>query len=751
MTVDVLKRNGVAAAGLLAIGYVPFVLSGTQLASLTTVIAYAIALLSLNLLQGYAGQISLGQAAFVGTGAFLTLQLAGRGWPPVLAIPAAAFGVAAISAMVGLPSLRIKGLAVAIATLVYGIAAEKFLFNQGWFTGSDKGLFLSAPFEHRDLYNTYLLALGFVVVIVLLDRQLRDSRLGRAFIVTRDGEERAVAFGVEPGLSKLQAYAMSGYLAGISGGLLVVLSGLVSGPDFGFLASLEFLAFAVLGGVGSRIGVMVSAVVLVGLPEFFPPPDPRLAPLAGGLLLILVILFLPEGFGGVARRVGRWWRAQDYRLRVPAVGLGILLAASIVVVHHGVRTSTTDTVSSEQDGSEVSEQVERTPEYDGSGPLGMALGSLLLVGLAYAFLAPRQSRVEVQADAEGALATGEDAAVRAKQAAHNATILRDVPRPLSLRMPTRVMFEATNVGVRFGGVQALQAISLEVRQGEIVGLIGANGAGKSTFYNVVSGFVTPESGSSLKYKGRELLTSPASTRTAWGIARTFQHMGLVRAQTVEDNVLLAQHWLADYDDWLGVMKGGGSVRTEAELRERARLALEIFGLEQHLHDELGSLSYGTMRMVELASAVASGSDLLFFDEASAGLAPTEAHALADRFLALREELGLSLVVIEHHVPLIARVCDYVYCLASGRQLAEGEPASVQSHPDVVAEFLGRSTIGTDGAAAAAPATTPSAASPAPVAAKAPARKAPARKAAAKKSVAKKSVAKKTVASRKASS
>jgi branched-chain amino acid transport system ATP-binding protein len=102
-------------------------------------------------------------------------------------------------------------------------------------------------------------------------------------------------------------------------------------------------------------------------------------------------------------------------------------------------------------------------------------------------------------------------------------------------------------------------------------------------------------------------------------------------------------------------------------------------------------------MVELASAVASGADLLFFDEASAGLGPDEAQALGDRFHALRDELGLTLVVIEHHVPLIARTCDYVYCLASGRLLAEGEPAAVQRDPEVIAEFLGRSSI-------AAPAT-----------------------------------------------
>ncbi len=671
-----LRRNGIAVAGLLVAGYVPFVLASTQLTELANTISVAIALLSLNVLLGYAGQISLGHAAFQGTGAFLTLQLAARGWPIPIAIVIGALGVAAITALVGLPSLRIKGLAVAIATLVYGLAAEKWLFNQSWFTGADDGLFLDAPFTHEASYQIYLVALVFLVVVILLDRQLLESKLGRAFVVTRDGEERAVAFGVEPGRTKLQAYALSGFLAGISGGLIVALAGVVSGADYGFIQSLEILAFAVLGGMGSRAGVIAAAFLLVGFPGFFPPPDARLAPLLGGILLIGVVLFLPDGFGGVGKRIGRWWRGQTKRLRTSAVDLGVLIAGAMVVVHHNIRT----------------DDAERAADYTSDAVLFLALGALALFALVHHALAPAPRREDDQVDAEGALATGEDAAERAKKAAANAVIVRDVPRDLTLRMPTRVMFEATDVSVRFGGVQALDSISMEVREGEIVGLIGANGAGKSTFYNVVSGFVTPVEGSSLKYKGRELLDVPPSIRTRWGIARTFQHMGLIRAQSVEDNVLLAQHWLADYDEWLGVMKLGGVVRTEAELRLRAELALEIFGLEKHRHDRLGSLSYGTMRMVELASAVASGSDLLFFDEASAGLAPDEAHALADRFLALRRELGLSLVVIEHHVPLIARTCDYVYCLASGRKLAEGEPASVQTNPDVVAEFLGRSEI-----------------------------------------------------------
>jgi branched-chain amino acid transport system ATP-binding protein len=268
--------------------------------------------------------------------------------------------------------------------------------------------------------------------------------------------------------------------------------------------------------------------------------------------------------------------------------------------------------------------------------------------------------------------------------------LRDVPRPLVHRLPTAALLVARDVSVRYGGVQALVDLDLEVRRSEIVGLIGANGAGKSTFFNAVSG-LAPTTGS-IRYRDQELLALPASRRSARGVARTFQDMGLVRGDTVRENVLLAQSWIADYPAVAGLLALGGSIATERELRRRADEALELFGL-RHLADErLGDLPYGTMRIVEIAAAVASGPDLLLLDEASAGLTPEEALALGDRFQALRDELGLTLVVIEHHVPLIARTCDYCYCLESGALIAEGTPAEVVAQPRVVESFLGRGSL-----------------------------------------------------------
>ena len=171
------------------------------------------------------------------------------------------------------------------------------------------------------------------------------------------------------------------------------------------------------------------------------------------------------------------------------------------------------------------------------------------------------------------------------------------------------------------------------------------------------------------------------------------------------NVLLAQHWLARY-------AGGGVPARHWEPVSRKSASCDgaptwrssCSACEHLASERLGDLPYGTVRIVEIVAAVAAGPDLLLLDEATAGLDPEESHALGDRFLALRDELGLTLVVIEHHVPLVARVCDYAYCLESGSLIAEGTPAVVTAQPQVITSFLGRRR-GRDRGSSAMSATT----------------------------------------------
>jgi ABC-type branched-subunit amino acid transport system ATPase component/ABC-type branched-subunit amino acid transport system permease subunit len=578
--------------GLLALA-VPGVLSVPQVSILTTALCFGLVALGLDVLVGSTGQLSMAHAALYGVGVYTALGLGSRGVPWELAFVGAAAATALAAVVVGLPSLRIRGLQVAIASLAFQLFAQQF---PNRFAGvKSAGRTFDRPAFLASEDHLYYFGVGCVVLVLLLLARLRSTRGGRALLAVREVEARAAAFGIATGRAKLFAYAISGAVAGLGGALFALQQSSVSDlQPFILQESLLLVAVVVIGGARSPVGILAAAFLLKALPKLI-------------------------GTGGHVTVLGA---DVDVSLTLPPL-LALGLVVSVVLQPAGI--------------GGVLRDLER-------------------------MLTP--------------------------------TVDKPPPRP----QPTdAVLAAARAVSVRYGGVTALDHLDLEVRRSEIVGLIGANGAGKSTFFNAVSG-LAPTTGS-IRYRDQDLLLSPPSSRSARGVARTFQDMGLVRGDTVHQNVLLAQHWMAQYPAAAGLVALGGSLGTERELRRRADQALELFGL-RHLADErLGDLPYGTMRIVEIASAVASGPDLLLLDEASAGLTPDEAHDLGDRFRALRDELGLTLMVIEHHVPLIASTCDYCYCLESGVLIAEGTPAHVTAQPRVVESFLGRGSLEPQGAPA----------------------------------------------------
>ncbi|HUR52063.1 MAG TPA: branched-chain amino acid ABC transporter ATP-binding protein/permease [Mycobacteriales bacterium] len=604
---ELLARIGVAAVLLLAL-LAPLGMNLAQTSIVTTALTVGIVALGLDVLVGTTGQLSLAHAALYGVGCYAALGAGTRGTPWPLAFALGVAATAAVAVVIGLPSLRIRGLQVAVATLAFQVFAQQV--PSKWAGVKSVGHPFERPSYLVDETHFYYLAVACVVLVLVLLGALRRTRGGRALLAVRDVESRAAAFGITPGRAKLFAYGVSGAVAGLGGALFALQqSGVNDTGPFILRESLLLVAVVVVGGARSPLGILAAALLVKALPpilgsDFGIPllhrPAEQVLPAALALLLVVSVVLQPSGIGGVLRDLGARFGDPDDR--------------------PSPRPAPTDAV---------------------------------------------------------------EATARARD-------LRDVPRPLVHRLPTAALLVAKDVSVRYGGVQALVDLDLEVRRSEIVGLIGANGAGKSTFFNAVSG-LAPTTGS-IRYRDHDLLRVPPAARSGRGVARTFQDMGLVRGDTVRENVLLAQTWMADYPAVAGLLALGSTVATERELRRRADEALELFGL-RHLADErLGDLPYGTMRVAEIASAVASGPDLLLLDEASAGLTPDEAHALGDRFQALRDELGLTLVVIEHHVPLIARTCDYCYCLESGALIAEGTPAEVVAQPRVVESFLGRGTL-----------------------------------------------------------
>ena len=249
------------------------------------------------------------------------------------------------------------------------------------------------------------------------------------------------------------------------------------------------------------------------------------------------------------------------------------------------------------------------------------------------------------------------------------------------------VLEIRDLSIRFGGLQALQDVNLEVNEYEIVGLIGPNGAGKTTAFNCITGFYQPNTGT-VRYRGQDVTKAPPHVKAAMGFGRTFQNVGMVKSATALENLKTAQHAKAGYDAGSGLLGLGTSLRAEKQLTAKAEAILDLLGLADIRDKRVGGQSYGTLKLLELGCALATDPDILLLDEPTSGMGPEESEELGDRLLLLRQEFELTMLVIEHHVPLVLRVCDHVYVLNFGRLLAEGKPNVIQTHPEVVAADLG---------------------------------------------------------------
>ncbi len=244
------------------------------------------------------------------------------------------------------------------------------------------------------------------------------------------------------------------------------------------------------------------------------------------------------------------------------------------------------------------------------------------------------------------------------------------------------MLELGNLSRHFGGVKAVDALDLTVRQGEILGLIGPNGSGKSTTVNLITGVYKPTAGT-LRFKGQDIARLEPHQRTEIGIARTFQNIRLFGHLSVWQNLWAARvvrqrGWAGFRERWLS---GAGAAR------EQAQALLEFGGLA-HKRDMLaGSLAFGEQRRLELIRAAASGAELLLLDEPAAGINAEEIQDLDHRIRQLRDQ-GRTILLIEHHMELVMEVCDRVAVLNFGRKIAEGTPAQIQQDAAVRAAYLG---------------------------------------------------------------
>jgi branched-chain amino acid transport system ATP-binding protein len=257
-------------------------------------------------------------------------------------------------------------------------------------------------------------------------------------------------------------------------------------------------------------------------------------------------------------------------------------------------------------------------------------------------------------------------------------------------LPSPVLLEMQGVGKRFGGLEALAGIDLQVRQGHIFSVIGPNGAGKTTLFNLASCLLAPSAGQ-IVFDGEDLTGVAAHSLSKRGIARTFQNLAVFKHESVIDNILTGLHARLTTGILGAAMFWGPARRAEIAARETAEEIVEFLEIETIRDLPVGTLSYGLQKRVELGRALAMQPRLLLLDEMVSGMNQEETEDIARFILDIREERNVTVMMIEHEMGIVMDISDHVCVLNFGRKIADGTPAEVAANPAVIAAYLGVAT------------------------------------------------------------
>ncbi len=579
-----------ALAALLVL--LPLRLSGATLTLWAFIAIYGILAVSLVVLTGWAGQISLGQFGFAGVGAATTASLLVHAHADLfVALLASATVGAVTAALIGIPALRIPGPFLAVTTLAFGVPVATFLLNSAYFPIlTPERIARPILLQRLDLDQRlvfYYLCLAGLALAVWLAHNYRNTRAGRVLLAVRDNERGAAAFSIDGVRVKLTAFAFSGALAGFAGGLYAV--GLRGMPFSGFdpVGSLVIFTMVVIGGVASLPGALLGALYVEST-QYFLHGAAQLLATGGGLLLLLMVV--PGGLGEVV------YGLRDRALRAVAAFRRLSVPS-------------------------LAERPDFEPE-------------------------------PVQGDAAG-------------------TAVRPALRVAS---PTAPLLTCQAVDASYGQIQVLFDVNLQVGDGEIVALLGTNGAGKSTVLRVVAGLMPAASGR-VEFEGHDISRLDAVARVKAGVVTVPGGRGVFGSLTVAENLRM----------------GGWLARHEPEFLDATEARIfELFpALRSRLNEKASLLSGGEQQMLTLAQALLCRPRLLLIDELSLGLAPTVVASLLDVVRKLNRE-GTTIVVVEQSVNVATALGQRAVFMEKGQVRFSGPTAELVDRPDLLRSVFLRS-------------------------------------------------------------